>query len=118
MTAPDAGTRPDHAPDAKAFRAAVGAFAGNISIITAEAGGEASGLVCTSVVSPSADPPLLLAVLNAASSTWGLIERSSAFGWSSVGAAQEAVARRFSIVVSSCITLLKPCAPRCRLIFR
>ncbi|MRX50611.1 flavin reductase [Paracoccus sp. S-4012] len=82
--------------DKQAFREGLKAFAGNISVITAAHGREASGIVCTSVVSPSAEPPLLMAAINAGGHTLPLIRDAGCFGWSSLGAGHEAVARAFS----------------------
>ena len=82
--------------DTKAFREATKAFVGNCSVITVGDGDEASGLVVTSVISPSADPPMLLAVVNRSASSHGLLQRYGRFGWSSLGRAHRAVAERFS----------------------
>ncbi len=86
----------DGEPTAKEFRAATGAFVGNISVITVGDGDEASGLVVTSVVAPSNDPPLLLACINRSASSHPLLVKYGRFGWSSLGAAHQAVAERFS----------------------
>jgi len=83
-------------PDGKAFRDAMRAFVGNCSVITVGDGDEASGLVVTSAISLSADPPLLLACVNRSASSHPLLERYGRFGWSSLGAAHQAVAERFS----------------------
>ena len=82
--------------DAKSFREATRAFVGNCSVITVGEGDEASGLVVTSVISPSADPPLLLAVVNRNASSHALLQRYGRFGWSSLGRVHQAVAERFS----------------------
>jgi flavin reductase (DIM6/NTAB) family NADH-FMN oxidoreductase RutF len=84
------------AADPKAFRDAMRAFVGNCSVITVGDGDEASGLVVTSAISLSADPPLLLACVNRSASSHPLIARYGRFGWSSLGAAHQAVAERFS----------------------
>jgi flavin reductase (DIM6/NTAB) family NADH-FMN oxidoreductase RutF len=84
------------AADAKAFRDAMRAFVGNCSVITVGDGDEASGLVVTSAISLSADPPLLLACVNRSASSHPLLARYGRFGWSSLGAAHQAVAERFS----------------------
>lgn len=83
-------------PDAKAFRTAMRAFVGNCSVITVGDGEEASGLVITSTISVSSDPPLLLACVNRTASSHPLLVRDGRFGWSSLGAAHQAVAERFS----------------------
>jgi flavin reductase (DIM6/NTAB) family NADH-FMN oxidoreductase RutF len=84
------------AADAKAFRDAMRAFVGNCSVITVGDGDEASGLVVTSAISLSADPPLLLACVNRSATSHPLLARYGRFGWSSLGAAHQAVAERFS----------------------
>ena len=83
-------------PDGKAFRDAMRAFVGNCSVITVGDGDEASGLVVTSAISLSADPPLLLACVNRSASSHPLLIRYGRFGWSSLGAAHQGVAERFS----------------------
>lgn len=83
-------------PSGRDFRDAMRAFVGNCSVITVGDGDEASGLVVTSVVSPSSDPPLLLACISRSASSHPLLHRYGRFGWSSLGAADQAVAERFS----------------------
>ncbi|TNC73326.1 flavin reductase family protein [Rubellimicrobium roseum] len=83
-------------PDKAAFRAALAAFAGPCSVVAAGRPGERTGLIVTSCVSPSADPPLLLAAISARASTLAAIEREGCFGWSVLGEAHEAVARRLA----------------------
>jgi flavin reductase (DIM6/NTAB) family NADH-FMN oxidoreductase RutF len=62
-------------PDGKSFREAMRAFVGNCSVITVGDGVEASGLVVTSAISLSADPPLLLACVNRGASSHDLLQR-------------------------------------------
>lgn len=81
---------------AQAFRDAMRAFVGNCSVITVGDGDDASGLVVTSGISLSAEPPLLLACVHRGSTSHALLERHGCFGWSSLGAAHQAVAERFS----------------------
>lgn len=87
----------DHpSPSPKEFRDGMRAFVGNCSVITVGEGEGASGLVVTSAISLSAEPPLLLACVNRASSSWPLLKEYGRFGWSSLGAQHQAVAERFS----------------------
>ena len=72
------------------------ALVGNCSVITVGAGERASGLVVTSAISLSAEPALLLACVNRTSSSHPLLQEFGCFGWSSLGAAHQAVAERFS----------------------
>lgn len=83
-------------PSAKDFRDAMRAFVGNCSVLTVGDGDDASGLVVTSAISLSADPPLLLACVNRTASAHPLLETYGRFGWSSLGAAHQPVAERFS----------------------
>ena len=83
-------------PSAKEFRDAMRAHVGNCSVITVGDGAHASGMVVTSAISLSADPPLLLACVNRTSSSHPLLVEYGRFGWSSLGAAHQAVAERFS----------------------
>ena len=83
-------------PEPQAFREAMRALVGNCSVLTVGDGARASGLVVTSAISLSAEPPLLLACVNRASSSLPLLAEYGCFGWSSLGAAHQAVAERFS----------------------
>lgn len=83
-------------PSPKEFRDAMRAFVGNCSVITTGEGEAATGLIVTSAISLSAEPPLLLACINRSSSSWPVLKESSKFGWSSLGAAHQPVAERFS----------------------
>lgn len=78
------------------FRQAMRAFVGTCSVLTVGDGDEASGLVVTSAISLSAEPPLLLACVNRSSSSYPLFEKYGRFGWSSLGAGHQHVAERFS----------------------
>ncbi|WP_431301118.1 flavin reductase family protein [Tabrizicola sp. BL-A-41-H6] len=81
---------------AKEFRDAMRAFVGNVSVVTVGSGDASSGLVVTSAISLSAEPPLLLACVNLTSSSIPLLRDEGRFGWSSLGAAHQPVAERFS----------------------
>ncbi len=81
---------------AKDFRDAMRALVGNCSLITVGDGDRASGLVVTSAISLSVEPPLLLACVNRSSSSHPLLAECGRFGLSSLGAAHQAVAERFS----------------------
>jgi flavin reductase (DIM6/NTAB) family NADH-FMN oxidoreductase RutF len=83
-------------PTGKDFRDAMRAFVGNCSVLTVGDGDDASGLVVTSAISLSADPPLLLACINRTASAHPLLVKYGRFGWSSLGTAHQAVAERFS----------------------
>ncbi len=83
-------------PSPEAFKSAMRDFAGACSLITVGQDAAATGLVVTSGVSLTADPPMVLACINRTSSSWPLLQVTGAFGWSALGAAHQAVAERFS----------------------
>ena len=83
-------------PTAGEFKAAMRGFVGACSLITMGQGEAASGLVVTSGVSLTAEPPMVLACVNRGSSSWPVLKAEGCFGWSALGAGHEAVARRFS----------------------
>ena len=85
-----------YAASPDAFKAAMRGFVGACSLITVGQGNEASGLVVTTGISLTADPPMVLACINRASSCWPLLGRYGTFGWSALGAGHQAVAERFS----------------------
>ncbi|MFC3612625.1 flavin reductase family protein [Lutimaribacter marinistellae] len=69
---------------------------GHCTVITAGRGEDRSGLVVTSGISLSAEPPQVLFCLNRDASTWPLISKYRCFGWSSLGAEHRGVAERFA----------------------
>lgn len=83
-------------PSPKSFTNAMRALVGNCSVITVGEGADISGLVVTSAISLSADPPLLLACVNRSSSSWPLLDKYRKFGWSSLGADHQKIAENFS----------------------
>lgn len=83
-------------PSPEAFKSAMRDFAGACSLITVGQGEAATGLVVTSGVSLTADPPMVLACINRTSSSWPLLQAEGAFGWSALGAGHQDVAERFS----------------------
>ncbi|CAN7676043.1 flavin reductase family protein [Rhizobium sp. LjRoot254] len=88
MTAP--------APDAADYRSAMRHFAGNVSVITVGAGDRRSGLVATSTVSLSVDPPLMLVCVNRNSSSWPLFDAFGHFGVNSLAPHHQPIAERFT----------------------
>jgi flavin reductase (DIM6/NTAB) family NADH-FMN oxidoreductase RutF len=83
-------------PSPEAFKSAMRDLAGACSLITVGQGEAATGLVVTSGVSLTADPPMVLACINRTSSSWPLLQSEGAFGWSALGAGHQDVAERFS----------------------
>lgn len=84
------------APSPKEFTNAMRALVGACSVLTVGADDDMSGLVVTSAISLSADPPLLLACVNRNSSSWPLLRKYGRFGWSTLGAQHQVVAERFA----------------------
>lgn len=83
-------------PSPEAFKTAMRGFVGACSLITVGQGAEASGMVITTGISLTAEPPMVLACINRATSSWPLIARHGYFGWSALGSGHQAVADRFS----------------------
>lgn len=83
-------------PSPQDFKTAMRDFVGACSLITTGEGTQASGLVVTSGISLTADPPMILACINRSSSNWPLLRDFGYFGWSVLGAAHQVVAERFS----------------------
>ena len=90
----DHGTR--LSPTTEAFKAAMRGLVGACSLITVGQGDDLNGLVVTTGVSLTAEPPMVLACINRASSCWPLIRHYGCFGLSVLGAAHQPVAERFS----------------------
>jgi len=88
--------RPDAGPDKPAFLGAMRHFVGSVSVITVGQGDDLSGLVVTSAISLSADPPLVLVCVNRTSSSWPLLGRYGFFGVNALAAHHQPVAERFS----------------------
>lgn len=81
---------------AKEFTNAMRALVGNCSVITVGQGEDRSGLVVTSAISLSAEPPLLLACINRSASSWPLLDKYRRFGWSSLGSGHQKTAENFA----------------------
>lgn len=84
------------ATDAAAYRMAMRHFAGNVSVITVGSGDGRSGLVATSTVSLSMDPPLMLVCVNRNSSSWPLFAAHGHFGVNSLAPHHQPIAERFT----------------------
>lgn len=83
-------------PSPQDFTDAMRGLTGHCSLITVGSGAAATGLLVTSAISLSAEPPFLLACVNRASSSWPVLKAVGHFGWSALGAGHQAVAERFS----------------------
>lgn len=78
------------------FRTAMRHFAGNVSVITVGTPRERSGLVATSAVSLSVEPPLIIVCINRDSSSWPLFSRFGHFAVNALTAEHESIADRFA----------------------
>jgi len=78
------------------FRAAMRRLVGGVSVITAGAGHEISGITLTSVSSLSADPPSLIVGVYRASSSLPLLKQRRYFGVNILNADQADIAERFA----------------------
>lgn len=83
-------------PAPQAFRQAMRGFVGACSLITTGTAEAATGLVVTSGISLTAEPPMILACINRSASSWPVLKETGAFGWSALGSAHQPVAERFS----------------------
>lgn len=78
------------------FRSAMRHFAGNVSVITVGTPGNRSGLVATSAVSLSVDPPQIIVCINRESSSWPLFGRFGHFAVNALTASHQEIADRFA----------------------
>jgi flavin reductase (DIM6/NTAB) family NADH-FMN oxidoreductase RutF len=83
-------------PIPEAFRAAMRAVVGQVSVITLGAAGARTGLTLTSATSLSTEPPMLIACINRSASAHGLLALGAPIGWQVLGAHQQDVADRFA----------------------
>ena len=83
-------------PEPAAYRMAMRHFAGNVSVITVGDGDRRSGLVETSTVSLSMEPPLMLVCVNRSSSSRPLFEDFGHFGVNSLAPHHQPIAERFT----------------------
>ncbi len=74
------------APSSDDFRAAMRGFMGHVSLVTVAE----TGLVVTSAISLSAEPPMILFCINRSSSTWPVLQSEGRFGWSALAHTQSA----------------------------
>ena len=84
---------PAPAPDARAFRDALGRFATGVAFVTAAPDGEPAGLIVNSLTSVSLEPPLVSFCPSRSSLTWSRMRRARRFGVNVLGTAARAVRR-------------------------
>jgi 3-hydroxy-9,10-secoandrosta-1,3,5(10)-triene-9,17-dione monooxygenase reductase component len=73
------------APDARAFRDALGTFATGVAFVTAAPDGEPAGLIVNSLASVSLEPPLVSFSPARSSLTWSRMRRTGRFGVNVLG---------------------------------
>ena len=78
------------------FKRAMRHLASGVAVIATEHEGRRAGLAATAVCSVSADPPTILACVNARSSAHGPIRDSGRFSVNLLSSDQNGIARRFS----------------------
>lgn len=78
------------------FRAALGAYATGVTVVTAIGEQGPSGATANAVTSLSLDPPMMLACLDRGSRTLTSVRAQGRFGVNALAAGQEALARRFA----------------------
>ena len=78
------------------FRAALGAYATGVTVVTAIGESGPSGATANAVTSLSLDPPMMLACLDRGSRTLTSVRAQGRFGVNALAAGQQELARRFS----------------------
>ena len=78
------------------FRAALGAYATGVTVVTAIGDHGPSGATANAVTSLSLDPPMMLACLDRGSRTLTSVRAQGRFGVNALAAGQEDMARRFA----------------------
>jgi 3-hydroxy-9,10-secoandrosta-1,3,5(10)-triene-9,17-dione monooxygenase reductase component len=78
------------------FRAALGAYATGVTVVTAIGENGPSGATANAVTSLSLDPPMMLACLDRGSRTLTSVRAQGRFGVNALAAGQEDIARRFA----------------------
>ena len=78
------------------FRAALGAYATGVTVVTAIGENGPSGATANAVTSLSLDPPMMLACLDRGSRTLTSVRAQGRFGVNVLAAGQDELARRFS----------------------
>jgi flavin reductase (DIM6/NTAB) family NADH-FMN oxidoreductase RutF len=78
------------------FRAALGAYATGVTVVTAIGESGPSGATANAVTSLSLDPPMMLACLDRGSRTLTSVRAQGRFGVNALAAGQQELARRFA----------------------
>jgi 3-hydroxy-9,10-secoandrosta-1,3,5(10)-triene-9,17-dione monooxygenase reductase component len=92
-----APAQPAPAPDARAFRDALGRFATGVAFVTAAPDDGPAGLIVNSLASVSLEPPLVSFCPSRSSLTWSRMRRARHFGVNVPAHEHERFARRASL---------------------
>jgi flavin reductase (DIM6/NTAB) family NADH-FMN oxidoreductase RutF len=82
--------------DAADFKAAMRRLASGVAVVTSRHGGVANGMTATAVCSVSAEPPLVLVVVNRESASHGVITRGECFALNFLAEDQAPLASYFA----------------------
>lgn len=88
--------------EGRAFRAALGAYATGVAVITAPSPGGVAAITVNSFASVSLAPPLVLWSLGDQSDAYPIFSKAELWGVTVIAAEQEAIARRFSQIGRTC----------------
>ncbi|WP_042692321.1 flavin reductase family protein [Azospirillum sp. B506] len=91
---------PNHVETA-AFKTALRAVVGSVSIVASGQGTDRRGLTVTAAVSLCADPPMVLACINRGAEAHDVILATGAFSWNVLSADQVQLAERFAAMDGS-----------------
>ena len=89
-------TAPTTPPSPDAFRTAMRAVVGQVSVITLGQMGARTGLTLTSATALSTEPPMMIACINRSASAHGHLALGAPLGWQVLGADHQPVADLFA----------------------
>ncbi|PZQ18867.1 MAG: flavin reductase [Ancylobacter novellus] len=87
---------PQESADPAAFKSAMRRLAAGVTVVTSRHGATVNGMTATAVCSVSAEPPLVLIVVNRSSASHGVIARGRAFALNFLGDGQSGLATYFA----------------------
>ncbi|MFD1704701.1 flavin reductase family protein [Methylopila henanensis] len=87
---------PESDADPAAFKAAMRRLAAGVTVVTSRHGGTVNGMTATAVCSVSAEPPLVLVVMNRSSASHGVVSRGGAFALNFLSEEQSDLATYFA----------------------
>ncbi len=87
---------PETDVDPAAFKAAMRRHAAGVTVVTSRHGATVNGMTATAVCSVSAEPPLVLVVLNRSSASHGVVSRGGAFALNFLSEDQSDLAAYFA----------------------